>query len=276
MKRIVLFTFKSDFDMCLNRIELIRKLNPHASIYGIFDGPERDLRLARETLSNVLEDVYYHAGRSAVWRWVNQDLVIRAWYNEVGKQLDFDMLHYIESDLVLFASLEEIFSGILKGSLGLTGLTPIDTIENKWAWTARDPFRTDWLDLIEDAIERCNYKKRPYACFGVGSCLPRGFLDRYSSTTVPELSNNEARMPLYAQILGYELRDNGLSKGIICDEAEYRVFNSKRRPDGRESEIELEDIITQISMPTGRRAFHPYYKPLDIDEILGRLGQPET
>jgi hypothetical protein len=237
-------------------------------MYGIFEGPQQDVQTARDAFGSLLSNVYFHQGRSAVWKWVNQDLVIRSWHDQVGKNLDFDVLHYIEWDLALFAPLDEVFSGIPPQALGLTGLTPIDDIESKWSWTSRDPFRTDWLDLLEHAVNRYDFTGRPHACFGVGSCLPREFLDKYLSTPVLEISNNETRLPLYAQILGFDLRDNGLSRGIICDDSEYRLFNCRRRPDAVESEVQLDDILSQISDPYGRRAFHPYYTLLDIDEMI--------
>src|SRR5262249_13187704 len=148
MKRIILFAFHKNFEVCMNRIQLIRALNPGVEIFGFFGGQESEIKPAQDYFRGVLKDVFVMKGKPALWKWGNQDLVIRAWHDEVGKSADFDMLHFLEWDLVLFASLDDIFGHLKPDSVGLTALTPIASIEQDWMWTGLEPYRTDYIDLM--------------------------------------------------------------------------------------------------------------------------------
>lgn len=271
MKRAVFFTFHKDFALCLNRIEMIRALNRDVEIYGFYGGPLHELQSARDALDGVLDDIYSIEGRSGIWKWGMQDLAIRSWFTDVGKSHGFDVLHLLEWDLLIFEPLEKMFSGIGPAEVGLSALTPLDTIEREWHWTARDPFRTDWIDLMERVRKRYGYSGRPYACLNAAACLPRPFLEEYSRLDIPELAHNEIRIPLFAQILGFELRDNGIAKSIFPDEGEQKIFNAMRQ------EIDLKDILSELSTGGGRRAFHPYYNFIDPDELAGNgwVNPPE-
>jgi hypothetical protein len=243
----------------MNRVQLIRTFNPQVEVFGFFGGRLSETRPAQDYFRGVLKDVFSMQDKPALWKWGNQDLAIRAWHAEVGKNAEFDMLHFLEWDLVLFASLDELFGHVGPDTLGLTALTPIANIERDWLWTGIEPFRTDYVDLIHSVETEFKYNGQPQACFGVGGCYPRTFLDKYVAAPLPEITHNEIRLPLFAQILGYQLVDNGLSKGVFCEESEYAIFNVQRQ------EISVETMCSQLADPKGRRGFHPYYSILDID-----------
>lgn len=260
MKRIILFVFYKNLEVCANRLAIIRQLNPGTKIYGLFGGRECNFSAAAETLGQQMEDIYCLRGRSAVWKWLHIDLAIRHWYQEVGRALPFDVLHVIEWDLLPLAPLSAIYSGVPEKAVGLTALTPIKEIEKQWMWSRLDPFRSDLADLIDWAGKAHAYAAEPFASLGPGPCLPKEFLEQYAGAEVPEICHDEIRLPLFAQLLGFEVCQNGLCESIL-DPAIWPYFNCSQ------TEIELPVILDELSKPGARRAFHPYYKNFDLSQI---------
>jgi len=51
MKRIILFRFHTNVDICKNRLRLLKKYNPEVKIFGLFGGQERDLEKFQKILN---------------------------------------------------------------------------------------------------------------------------------------------------------------------------------------------------------------------------------
>ena len=252
MKRIILFRFHRYPFICNNRLRLLQKFNPNIRIFGLYGGAEKNYQRFKEKLNPCVKDLYCIRGKTERWKRLNADLAVRLWYKDIGKTVDFDMLHLIEWDLMLFDSLDKIYSEIPQEAIGLTALTLLKNVEKDW-WISKEPYQSQWRQLLDFVRENFNYNQQPYACQGPGPCIPKGFLERYSEAEIPELCNDELRLPLFSQVFGFRLYDTGLCKKWF-DKEEAKFFNCAK------IEIKLSVINRQVNNPSGRRAFHPFSK----------------
>ena len=194
-------------------------------------------------------DDFHVAKEGGRWSWKNGDLALTSWFREVGHENPFDIVHFVEWDLILFESCETLYADMDAAAVGLTALTPVAELEDTWEWV-REPRRAEWQRLLAYARAEWGYDDVPYGCLAVGPCLPRSFLARYAEIDPPEDGNDELRLPLFAQILGFPLADTGF-RLRWHDRREDDVFNVGG------SEIEPATIRRELAKPDGRRAFHP-------------------
>ena len=116
--------------VCRSRVRQLRALNPGVPLHGLYGGdrplPDAAARVGARLLS--LDGVYAsaHDGR---WNWKNGDLALLDWFRDVGRRLTFDVLHFVEWDLVCLEPLAEVYADVPLESLGLTCLTPIVELE---------------------------------------------------------------------------------------------------------------------------------------------------
>jgi hypothetical protein len=242
---------------------MIRLYNPEVKIYGLYGGEEGNISKAKETLGVYLTNIYQVAGKDMRWNWWHSDLAVKDWYKNFGRNLKFDVLNLIEWDLMIFGSLDEIYSHIPLDGLGLTGLTPLKKVENKWDWTAKEPHKSSWKKMLKYAQDEFAYKDNPYGCLGPGPSLPRDFLEKYAELDAPEFldCNDELRLPLFGQILGFKLYDTGFYKKWF-DKDEKRFFNCLSM------EIDRSLIEAELRNPSGRRVFHPFNKMYNVKKGL--------
>jgi hypothetical protein len=249
-RRLIVFRFDRDPLVCRNHIAHLRRLNPAIPIFGIFGGDSYKraaFQFGRKLVLGL--DGFYASPASRTWNWRHGDLVLRSWFEDEGHAIPFDIAHYLEWDLVVLDTLERVFGHVPTEAIGLTALTPLSQIENSWAWTTgsnREGFR----HLLSYAAETWDYSGSPYGCLGLGPCIPRGFLERYSSLDAQSSGNDELRYPLLAQVFGIQMIDTGLRRAWQ-DEAEDSIFNVGGPPIAREV------ITAELSKLDGRRAFHP-------------------
>jgi hypothetical protein len=137
--------------------------------------------------------------------------------------------------------------------LGLTGLTPVDRIAERWHWTLVEPHRSELVTLREFVRDRFGDTEPLVACLGPGYSLPREFLRRYAEVDVPELGHDELRLPLFGRLLGFPIRDTGFYPAWFDAEAE-KLFNANA------DDIDESRIRAELARAGGRRVFHPYRK----------------
>lgn len=250
MKRIILFRFHTNVDICKNRLRLLKKYNPEVKIFGLFGGQERDLEKFQKILNPYLESIYCIRGKSLCWKRTHGDLAMKLWYENVGKTLSFDTLHYIEWDLLLFESLEKIYGHIPENGVGLTSLTLLKNIEKEWFWLSDESLRIQWRGLLGFVKNKYGYNQEPFACEFSGACIPRIFLEEYSNTEIPELCHDELRIPLFSQVFNFKLYNTSICMKWF-DELEKQFFNCDNK------EINLSIITKELAKPSGRRVFHP-------------------
>lgn len=226
-RRLALFWYHRDPEVCANHVELLRQFNPMVPIHGLRGGPCAELQLeTRYTLKQP--------------NWQNGDLALREWFAAVGCQLDFDVLHVIEWDLLLFAPLEALFGHVPSEAVGLAGAEPLTRVEDSWYWTTRP----DWTEL------RRLYPKTqlPVRVGHLGAAvLPRRLLEL--PEWLPLLSNGEARVSLAAALHGVPVVDTGVEP--LWDHDPFFRVNTKES-------LSRADILFELARPGGRRVFHPY------------------
>jgi len=252
MQRIIIFRFHKFPLICANRLKLLKKLNSEIRIFGIYGGEDKDLPKFRRYLDKYLENIFVIKNKSSLWKWKNFDLALRDWFKQIGKNIDFDMAHIIEWDLILCKSLEEIYSEIDKNELGLTALIDLKLVENKWSWTSKEPSKSEWLKLLNFVEKKYGYSNKPNGSLGPGPCLPKKFIEEYSNVEVPELCNDELRIPLFAQVFNFKCKDTKFYKKWFDDE-EKKYFNCV----GRNIDIQT---IRKERKNNGRQVFHPFRK----------------
>lgn len=255
MNRIVLFRYHKRPYVCRDRLKQLRQYNPGVKIYGLYGGEEADFDKFQSYLRKFLDGNYCIKGKSRNWKWKNSDLAIRLWFSEVGAKVEFDVLHVVEWDLLLFDSLEKIYKHIPTESLGITALTPLAGVAERWSWVSKEPYAAQTRLLFSFAKEKYKYSDEPYASLGPGTSLPRKFLSSLANVVVPEYGHDELRLPLFAQILGFKMKATGFY-------GEWGNPNVQRYFNCHGDEISLDMISEELNIDEGRRVFHPYRKRL--------------
>jgi hypothetical protein len=252
MTRLVVFRFHRNLGVCRNRLRLLRLFNPGVQICGLYGGP-RDASAVERHLSPWLDHVHPLPTGTGDWSWRHGDLALLSWFRERGRSLDFDSLVVVEWDLLLLDSLDNLYRGVPPGSVGLSRLRTVSSAERTWRWVAEEPHRGEWERLLAHVRGRHGYAGEPLACIAGGASLPRAFLEKLLALDIPELGNDEARLPLYAQILGFPLVDTGF---YAADPAERRFFSLGG------ADIPASLILGEVARLGGRRVFHPFRKHL--------------
>jgi hypothetical protein len=186
---------------------------------------------------------------------------LAAWFRDVGHGIPFDILHVVEWDLLLLEPLDKLYASVPTAAVGLTALTPISELESEWTWLRRAENRREWEALLACARAKWGYDDVPHGCLAPGACFPRSFVEAYASIDPPVLCNDELRVPLFAQILGFEIVDTRL-RGQWRGEREHPFFHFRNR------DVELGAIRAELAKPNGWRAFHPVRGRVDDETIM--------
>lgn len=251
MKRIIIFRFHDYFDVCENRLKLLKKYNPEILIYGIFGGDEKYNDNLPKYLRKYFADVFYLKGKSGDWKWKNFDFALQEWFREQGEKIDFDFVHVVEWDLLLFDSLLTLCPNPKESEVYLTGLVPINKVKKTLVWVTEEPYKQEYPKLLDYVKKNLNFTDDSYASLGPGLSFNRAFIERYSKEPVPEFCNDEIRVTLFAQVYGFELRDTNFQKKWF-NEHEYKYFNCINK------NIDSKIIAAELKKESGRRVFHPF------------------
>ena len=256
MKRIVLFRFHKDLNICINRLKLLHRFNPGIQIIGLWGGEASGFQEAQATLAPYLDHVWDIPVASPEWKWKNGDLSLMMWYRQLGKDLSFDMLHLLEWDLLVLDSLDNVYGAAGRKGVALTALTPLERIQDHWNWTAHEPLRSEWHQLQQHVKDLHGWQGPYFACQGPANAFSKAFLDRYAQEDIPELMHEELRLPLFAQAYGFELTGLPHIYREIQHKKDMRYFNCEKIL------IKKKVIRWELLKPSGRKVFHPYQKLL--------------
>lgn len=263
MKRIIVFRFHAHPTICENRVRCLKQFNPAVKIYGLFGGPEKDYRKFHKKLMPWLEHCYCIKDKTERWKWQNGDLALRMWYTEFGSTLSFDMLHLIEWDLLMLDSLDNIYKDIPINAIGLTSIVPLQEVAGRWIWAAEEPYKSELDSLLAWAHEQFGYSMKPYGAQGPGICLPRQFLEAYSSIEIPELCNDEVRISLFGQILGFTMYDTHFCNHWFPQGAR-QTFHCQTQTYPAISPSTMKE---ELARPAGKRVFHPFRTIVMLDRM---------
>lgn len=251
----VVFRFHRAPEACRRVLRLVRRLNPGVSIHGLGE---------RIGIADALDTLHVIEGRDAEWHWKDGDLVLCEWFEAVGRELSFDRLHLIEWDLLACAPFDALY-GDAGDAVVVSGRIPMaEARERGWAWVTEDGREyTDAYRAVRDHVARTlGHDTAAPACVFPGLSVPRSFLADYADCVArdppPTGVNDEVRVPLYAQALGYEVADTGFYDW----DADGRLFNCLG------NEVPVERIERELYDPAGRRVFHPVRSAFDPDRLV--------
>ena len=153
-----------------------------------------------------------------------------------------------------------MYSDLNKDQVALTGLKPIKEAEEYgWPWVVGE-YSKERRELKMYVENHLGYSESSHGCIFPGASFPRSFLEEISDLQIPELCNDEVRVPLIAEALGYELKETGFF-GEWGNQQVYNSFNAK------DQKIETETIREELNKKKGRRAFHPVRSKIGLKKI---------
>jgi hypothetical protein len=276
MKLAMLFWFYKDPDLCANRLAIMRRHNPDASIFGLYGGDPLQSGDFQSKLGPLLDDFYvFPEPRSVQWKWYHGDQMISAWYRSRGVDLDWDTIFIAQWDMLVFGRLDRLFRNLRAGQLLISGLRPISEVE-AW-WSHLRPGSEDhrrYLDFLSHVRQRHGFSQDPQCGEAIVLCLPRNFLERYAAIPEPELGFLEYKIPIYAQIFGTPFcTDHPYAPWWGDDPSTTRAGILARSLNAESAEVPLRTIVAHLAIPRGRRIFHPVFQtyPLTASKLAARV-----
>jgi hypothetical protein len=277
MRLAILFWFYKDPEICINRLEILRQHNLKTPIYGLYGGDLSKADLNKTALDKYLDDFYvFSEDKDTHWKWIQGDLMIAQWYRDRGKDLDWDTVIIVQWDMLVFESVDSLFSMLQKDHLLLSGLRPIHEVEKDWMWVAPKNLilRSQYLEFIDYIKLAYNYNQTPLGCIFIVVGLPRIFLESYANISCPELGFLEYRIPIYAQIFGIPFCENHSFNAWWVDgdplyqsknpiQRLVNLFHLRFNPNPlnpTRNDVSLLTIYRHLINDTGARIFHPYQK----------------
>lgn len=268
-KKIILFRFHSNYDVCKERVAIIKYYNPHIPIYGLFGGDFSDWKKVKEYFKDSpLEQIYVSTSTDKYWKWLHPEHTLREWYILHGYKIPFKLLFDEEWDILPAASLSKLYPTLPgRKCISLTGVENFDKVKDRWRWVTDESHSKDFIKFQTYIKDKFQIEKIIHATLGPGQIFTRQFLEDFASLSLdmeyvdPIVS--EIVYPVVAQILGYKVIDTGLYPGWFHRNEAIKLFNCWYIP------IEKDVISEEVKKKDGRRVFHPVkYQFLLQDLIL--------
>ena len=275
MQLAILFWCYKDLRICRDRLEHLRRDNPHSPIYLLFGGEPADAQAFEASLGELVDDFYaftddppetasdgLQAGfrHGVFWKYAHGDLLISAWHRDRGRHLPWDTVVIVQWDMLLFGPVDQLFDFLEPGEILFSGLRPVREVEEQWIWTqhSRPAMRVEYESFLAHVAERYDYAAEPLCCVAVVMCFPRAFLERYHQIECPALGFLEYRLPIYAQVFNTPIRWEHPYKPWWGAVEGYKLFSSLR---ALPREVWVPTIVLNRALPSGARIFHPYWRP---------------
>lgn len=230
----VIFRYHKDFDVCIQNLKNLRRMNPDVPIDGLYGGDIAAFKDIPLELTNLLTTNWCIPVDDPFYKWKNGDLCVRWWFREIGVNLDFDYVMLIEWDLYTLKPLKDIYKNIERHVNYFTRFGDYQYAKSiDWYWI-NNHYKWE-IENLTNALEKNNLtfemEKLSFGLMG-GSILCRKFLERLSSFPIPSYSNDEFRLSVYSQAFGIPLLDNGLrtnpSNYIDADDCPFDLNDYKR------------------------------------------------
>lgn len=244
----------------MNRLEILKKYNPKTKIFGLYGWPQKDEKIYKKALGELLDDFYTSPYTDSERKWKNWDLVITDRYKMRWKILERDSLYVIQRDMLIFEPIDKLFSSYQKDQFYIPGTRVLDkNIESKRHRTSKATEKPTYEKFKQLIKQKYWYTKKLLCSLPTFSIFPRIFLEKYS-----KLEDNltwflEYKMPTYAKIFGLKLykKDTGMQRFQL--KGEYPQNAIPR-------EISQKYINKELKKEKWRRMFHPYFKIWDQNE----------
>jgi len=267
-KQIILFRFHSEFDICRERIKILKYFNPKIPMYGLFGGDRSDWGMVKKILhDSPLEEIYISTSTDRYWKWLHPEHTLREWYQLYGHNLQFDFLFDEEWDILPTAPFSKLYTkqpGFK--SIALTGVEDFDKVKDIWRWVSDKSHSEDFIKFQKYIKEAFQVEKILHASLGPGQIFTRQFLDDFASLSLDMTFVNpivsEIIYPVVAQILDYKVIDTGFYPGWFNRDEAIRFFNCWYIP------IEKNTVIEELKKKDGRRIFHPVKYQFLLKELI--------
>lgn len=262
----VLFWFYRDLPVCRNRLEILRRDNPNASIFGLFGGDPANASQFADALGPQLDDFWaFDRPESSKWKWLNGDLMIAAWYEARGRELEWDHVFVAQWDLLALQPLDELLPPLGPDDVLLSAVLPVAAVEPAWVWSrgGHEPAYRQFLAGITEQFGPVE----PLSCVFVVACLPRRLLAAYATLDVAEPGYIEYRLPTLAAAIGLSFVDDPrFSAWRPADTSQPAPSRRQRYLNGSRRAIRLPTVLAELARGDGARMFHPYHGlfPLNI------------
>ncbi len=264
-KFIILYRYHKDFDLVLQRIKLIKLIDPEIRLFGIFGGEYSKFKEAEDYFSDYFENNYLIKVEDGKWKWLHADITYQMWYNDVGKGIDFDFVAVMEWDLLYMEKIENLFPNIKENEIHVSGLIPLKKISKCWFWANSENYKK-YL-VFKGQVEKLHHKvPSEYAILGPGLCMPKSFLNDLSRIKlVDAYITDELKIPIWSQLLGYNLVSNNFYRNWFSF-FEQKYFNANT------INIDLKTIEKQLLKNNGRRAFHPFREKIESQTLYSKYS----
>ena len=255
----VLFWFYRDLPVCRNRLEILRRDNPDASIFGLYGGDPRNASHFRDSLGPRLDDFWaFDQPQSSKWKWLNGDLMIAAWYEARGRHLEWDHVFVAQWDLLALRPLDELLPPLGADDVLLSGCGRSPRSNRRGCGR-----RAGTSPNIDNSSPRSTEQfgaVEPMSCVFVIACLPRRLLAAYATLDDPEIGYVEYRLPTLAAALGLAfVDDERFSAWRPADTSQPAPTRRQRYLNGSRRAIRLPTVLAELTRGDGARLFHPYH-----------------
>ncbi|ODU01931.1 MAG: hypothetical protein ABS89_06405 [Thiobacillus sp. SCN 63-1177] len=236
----ILFWYYKSPGVCIDRVRLLRRLNPDLPILGLYGGRIDDFPRFERALAPWLDDNWAYRGNGdAEWKWRHGDQMINHWFLDRGQEFAWDTLIVMQWDMLLLEPADRLFAGLRHDELYLPGLRALDEIESRFWWTKPGTeVHGDFLAFKAWLGEQHGSKAFPlYACQFFTAALPRSFLQRY-----------------YAKLFGNPMRDLA---NLPTAWFGTPPPGKRRTLTTAKADIPPSTIAAECLTPGGARMFHP-------------------
>lgn len=259
MKNAILFWFYKDIDICINRLELLKKYNPQTPIHGLFGGKTNEIELFNTRLHKQLDSfTACYTEKEPEWKWKYGDLLIANWYEKAGQYFDWDRIVIAQWDMLILTDITNLIDEINPNELYLSGIRPVYEVKGWWNWVKRDKSEYDeFLNMVYDDFGK---GFEPMCCQFIFVCMPKDFLEKYYKLNL-EKGFIEYRLPTLASALGFKFGECATLSCYWPNEPEQNAKNSDNISITAQTiPIGLKYILKQLLSSKGDRVFHPYYR----------------
>jgi len=261
-KNIVLYRYHKDVEYCKKHLNHLIRLNPHLEVHGIYGGKEEDYNYYTENLPQ-LKTNYLISDVPAEWKWKNFDFILQKWYKEKGNKIEFTRFYVYEWDLLFTLPIGTLYGQLPEDAVVFSGLIKLKKVQNYWYWSSYKERKTEFERLTQYLSEQYNFIKDLYACLCPGFSATKAFLEEMCQISLPDLSNDEVRLPMYCQLANYTAYNSHFLDRWFSFK-EYFKFNCNR------TLVKKELIFKDLNNKKGKRAFHPFQE-LNNKEIYTLL-----